>query len=183
VNGVPSCANDWLLGTLLRDAWSFDGAVVSDCDADSDVFNSHHYTQTPQLAVQAVLRAGTDVDCGGFVTQYAQSAINGGQITEADLDTVLVRQFKLRIRLGHFDPPGPLQTIGPDQICDPYSVEVARDGARQGMVMLKNLGKRLPLGSPATYRNTVVIGPNEGFNDVTYYYGGTPCFHNATTPL
>jgi hypothetical protein len=25
VNGVPSCANDWLLGTLLRDAWAFDG--------------------------------------------------------------------------------------------------------------------------------------------------------------
>ena len=25
VNGVPSCANDWLLGTLLREAWQFDG--------------------------------------------------------------------------------------------------------------------------------------------------------------
>lgn len=37
VNGVPSCANNWLLGTLLRDAWGFDGTVVSDCDADSDV--------------------------------------------------------------------------------------------------------------------------------------------------
>ena len=23
VNGVPSCANDWLLGTLLRDSWQF----------------------------------------------------------------------------------------------------------------------------------------------------------------
>ena len=40
VNGVPSCANDWLLGTLLRDSWQFDGYVTSDCDADSDVFNS-----------------------------------------------------------------------------------------------------------------------------------------------
>ena len=31
VNGVPSCANDWLLGTLLRDSWQFDGYVTSDC--------------------------------------------------------------------------------------------------------------------------------------------------------
>ena len=27
VNGVPSCANDWLLGTLLRGEWEFDGYV------------------------------------------------------------------------------------------------------------------------------------------------------------
>ena len=120
VNGVPSCANNWLLGTLLRDSWGFDGAVVSDCDAVNDVFSSHHYTATPELAVQAVLRAGTDVDCGAFASQHAQSALNQGVITQADLDTVLVRQFKLRIRLGHFDPNGPLQTIGPDQVCNPY---------------------------------------------------------------
>ena len=25
VNGVPSCANEWLLGTLLRESWQFDG--------------------------------------------------------------------------------------------------------------------------------------------------------------
>ena len=120
VNGVPSCANNWLLGTLLRDSWGFDGAVVSDCDADGDVFDSHHYTSTPELAVQAVLRAGTDVDCGSFVTQHAQSALNQGVITQADIDAVLVRAFKLRIRLGHFDPAGPLQTIGADQICNDY---------------------------------------------------------------
>ena len=29
VNGVPSCASDWLLGTLLRDSWQFDGYVTS----------------------------------------------------------------------------------------------------------------------------------------------------------
>jgi beta-glucosidase-like glycosyl hydrolase len=38
VNGVPSCANDWLLNTVARDSWDFDGAIVSDCDADRDVF-------------------------------------------------------------------------------------------------------------------------------------------------
>lgn len=27
VNGVPSCANDWLLGTLLRDSWQVRGGV------------------------------------------------------------------------------------------------------------------------------------------------------------
>ena len=51
------------------------------------------------------------------------------------------------------------------------------------MVLLKNANGVLPLGAPATYRNTVVIGPNEDLNDITGYYGGTPCFKNNTTPL
>ena len=42
VNGVPSCANDWLLTTLLRDSWGFDGYVTTDCDAADDVYNAHH---------------------------------------------------------------------------------------------------------------------------------------------
>ena len=182
MNGVPSCANNWLLGTLLRDAWSFDGAVVSDCDADDTVYSAHHYTATPELAVQAVLRAGTDVDCGNFATQHAQSALNQGVITQDDIDTVLLRQFKLRIRLGHFDPAGPLQTIGTDQLCNAYSIELARDGARQGMVMVKNEAGRLPLGQPSAYARTVVIGPSEDYDGVTWYYGGAPCSWPYTTP-
>ena len=102
VNGVPSCANDWLLNTVAREAWGFDGAppqldtprtcarrstrtchcrrchytgyITSDCDADSDVYNSHHYTRTPEEAVAAVLHAGTDVDCTSFVGEHAQAS-------------------------------------------------------------------------------------------------------------
>jgi beta-D-xylosidase 4 len=43
--------------------------MPSDCDADSDVFYQHNYTKTPEEAVRDVLRAGTDVDCGSFVSQ------------------------------------------------------------------------------------------------------------------
>ena len=89
-----------------RDEWGFDGYVTSDCDADSDVVFSHHYTNTPEQGVQDVLRAGTDVDCGGFVGQYAQSALNKSYITMKDIDDRLKMLFRVRMRLGHFDPPG-----------------------------------------------------------------------------
>lgn len=175
VNGVPSCANDWLLGTLLRDSWQFDGYVTSDCDADSDVFYSHHYTATPELAVQAVLRAGTDVDCGSFVPTFANSSLTAGNITLTDIDTALHRLFRMRIRFGSFDPPGPLQKIGPDQVCTLAALELARDGARQGSVLLKNTGAVLPLRAPSSYSSAVVVGPNGNISDITDYYGGTPC--------
>ena len=63
--------------------------ITSDCDADNDVVFSHHYTKTPEEGVAAVLHAGTDVDCGGFVSKYAQSALDKGTITEGDLDARL----------------------------------------------------------------------------------------------
>eukprot|EP00494_Astrolonche_serrata_P033331 UN33600 len=46
INGVPACADNWLLQTVARDEWEFDGYVTSDCDADADVYNTHHYTKT-----------------------------------------------------------------------------------------------------------------------------------------
>ena len=37
LNGIPTCANDWLLKTVARGQWQFDGYITSDCDADKNV--------------------------------------------------------------------------------------------------------------------------------------------------
>merc|ERR1719399_2705730 len=103
VNGVPSCANDWLLNTVAREAWGFDGYITSDCDADSDVYNKHHYTKTAEETVAAVLNAGTDVDCTSFVGQHVQSAFDQKLIDEELIDKRLKLLFAVRMRLGHFD--------------------------------------------------------------------------------
>ena len=149
------------------------------------------------------MQAGTDVDCGGFVTSNASVALAQGLITESDIDTVLRRLFRVRLRLGQFDPPGPLSTIGmdqvsslwtnatnphlpsallfPTQVCTPEHIELARDGARQSIVLAKNDGGLLPL-SPAAFISPVVIGPltlEIGINCTTYY-GSNPC-PNTTT--
>ena len=62
MNGEPSCANEWLLKTVLRDTWQFDGYVTSDCDAEGDQAMRNKYPN-PSDAVAAILKAGTDVDC------------------------------------------------------------------------------------------------------------------------
>jgi hypothetical protein len=182
VNGVPSCASDWLLGTVLRGAWEFDGYVTSDCDADNDVFFSHHYGNTPSDAVRMIVHAGTDVDCGGFMGKYTAGALADGNVTEAQLDVLLRRLFRVRLRLGHFDPPGALQMISTDDICSPYALELARDGARQSIVLAKNDGT-LPLKDAGSYKNVVVIGPLIDQTDTIGYYGSKPCFANYTPPL
>ena len=49
-----------------------------------------------------------------FVGGNAQSALAKGVITVADIDARMSKLFKVRMRLGHFDPPGPLQKIMPN---------------------------------------------------------------------
>ena len=182
INGVPSCANDWLLQTVARDAWNFDGYITSDCDADSDVFNSHHYTSTPEEAVRDVLRAGTDVDCTSFVGQHAQSALDKKLITEADLDARLRMLFKVRMRLSHFDPAGPLQNIPTSDVCNEYAIELARDGTRQGATLIKNDDGTLPLDA-SKISSIAVIGPNSNLSkSMAGYYGGNSC-GNAFTNM
>jgi len=170
VNGVPSCANDWLLTTVARENWGFDGYITSDCDADADVYNSHHYAATPEEAVRDVLRAGTDIDCTSFVPQHAQSALDKGVITEEDINTRLKYLFRVRMRLSHFDPIGPLDLIPEDSICSDYAQKLSHEAVGQSATLVKNDQAALPLdrGSVGT---VAIIGPNANLSesDAGYY--------------
>jgi beta-glucosidase-like glycosyl hydrolase len=129
----------------------FDGYITSDCDADNDVVFSHHYANhTPAQGVADVMHAGTDVDCGGFVGKYAQAALDAKTITEADMDERLNMLFKVRLRLSHFDPVGPLQSIGQDQICSDENKATSMEGMIQSATLLKNEKGALPLSGTAS---------------------------------
>ena len=173
VNGVPSCANDWLLKTVARGEWGFDGYVTSDCDADELVSDVHHYHNDSRAeAVRDILRAGTDVDCGGFIGGNAMSALNHSYITIADIDERLAKLWRVRFRLGHFDQLGPLDMITPNAtICTDYAIQTSLDGTIQSAALLKNDGKTLPLAASSA-GTIAVIGPNANYSEGdTGYYG------------
>jgi len=58
IDGAPACANTMLLRDHLREAWHFDGYVVSDCAAVADVDTGHHYAPDMAHAAAAALKAG-----------------------------------------------------------------------------------------------------------------------------
>jgi len=168
VNGVPTCANDWLLKDIARGEWGFEGYVTSDCDADRDVFASHHYTKSPEEAVKAILGAGTDVDCGRFIPGTAPYALSKGFITEDDLDARLRNLFLVRMRIGHFSPTAsPLDRYNKASICSAETRALADDGAAQAAALLKNDANTLPLSRTASI---AVIGPtaNLSRSDANY---------------
>ena len=45
VNGIPSCANSFLLNETLRTSWGFQGYVTSDSGAIEDITQTHHYAK------------------------------------------------------------------------------------------------------------------------------------------
>ena len=173
VNGVPTCANPWLLETVARNAWGFDGYITSDCDAVANVVAPHGYVKTAEEAVAVTLKAGMDVDCSYFVGQHGAKALAMGLINETLIDSHLKALFKVRMRLQHFDPPGPLQTIPTSAICTEETAAIARAGVVQGGALYKNFNKTLPLTTTGV-QSVAVIGPNANLShSMAGYYGPT----------
>ena len=105
---------------------------------------------------------GLDLDCGPFLGQYTQGALNQGKVTEADINNALTNTLTVQMRLGMFDGEASKQAfgnLGPRDVCSPAHQNLALEAARQGTVLLKNSRGALPL-SPSGLRGVAVIGPN-----------------------
>src|SRR5581483_4394203 len=166
VNGQPACASDFLLLDTLRNAWKFNGYVVSDCDAVVDLFEGHHYTSSQAEAAAVSLKHGMDNECADFFTirhdnkdyRPYMDAVSQGLLTEADLDRSLKRLFTARMRLGMFDPPTmvPYANTPESEIDSAPHRQLALKTAQESMVLLKNDGV-LPLAPTA--KKILVVGP------------------------
>jgi beta-glucosidase len=178
IDGAPACASTMLLGEHLRDAWKFDGYVVSDCGAVADVYSGHHYSVDMPRAAAAALKAGTDLECGYKAWQAFPSltdAVRQGLIKEADLDNALRRLFRARFKLGMFDPPSSYAygRIPASEVNSPEHRQQSLHAARESMVLLKNQGQTLPL--KAGIARIAVVGPTAEFvQSLQGNYNGPP---------
>lgn len=146
VEGVPASGNRWLMTEVLRDMWKFDGFVVTDYTAISEMI-AHGMGDLQQVSALA-LNAGVDMDmvADGFLNTLVQS-VNEGKVSVKDIDTACRRILEAKYKLGLFH--------NPYQYCDlkrakkeKYTTEnraVARNIAAQSFVLLKNEAQLLPL--------------------------------------
>jgi beta-glucosidase len=166
INGQPACANDFLLVDQLRGKWGFQGYVVSDCDAVSDIFHTHNYTPGMPEAIALAIQHGEDNECADFFQKVKDDhdykayidAVHQGLLKESDLDTPLIRLFTARMKLGIFDPPEmvPYSKIDEKLLDSAEHRALARKLANESMVLLKNDGT-LPIKSTGT--KLLVVGP------------------------
>ena len=181
INGEPGCANKFLLQDQLRGAWKFNGYVVSDCDAVTDIFEGHHFTKSYAEAAAVALKTGMDNECADFFTvtkdnsDYVKylDAVKQGLLTEKEIDVTLKRLFTARMRLGMFDAPEKVAyaRIPESEIDSAPHRELALKIARESMVLLKNDGV-LPLADKV--KKILVVGPLADSTSVLHgNYSGT----------
>ena len=181
VDGSPACGSDLLLKDILRGEWGFSGYVVSDCGAINDIYERHKVVQTAAAAAALGVKTGTDLECGNVYANLVD-AVRQGLITEQAIDTAVKRLFLARMRLGMFDPPERVRWAQiPISVLDqPAHRALARQVARESIVLLKNAGGVLPLRKDIG--TIAVIGPNcDDRRMLLGNYEGAPA--DSITPL
>ncbi len=161
LNGVPACADRYLLQTVLREHYGWEDPghwVTGDCGAVERIQTYHHYVDSGPEAAAAALNAGVDLDCGTWLPTYLGEAQAQGLVSNETLDTALTRLYTSLVQLGYFDPADdqPLRSIGWEDVATSEAEKAAWTVATQGTVLLKNDDRTLPLKHNGTL---ALIGP------------------------
>lgn len=120
LNGELASQNKWLLTDILRDEFKYEGLVVSDWGAVSNPVKS--------------LKAGLDLEMPatyGYSERLITKAYKKGEVSEEEINRSANRVIKL---------VNEYKDVTPLHLDREYVEEVARDVARDSIVLLKNDG-------------------------------------------
>ncbi|KAH8928460.1 glycoside hydrolase family 3 protein [Atractiella rhizophila] len=170
LNGTHAAEHPWLLRTLLRGEWGFDGLIMSDWSGTYSSADS--------------IKAGMDLEMPGPVMMRGdctQRDILGGKLTIPDVEDCTKRVLA-------FIKEAMDSGIGfekdEESIDTPAVRSLLREAACAGVVLLKNDANVLPLKPESVQgRKIAVIGPNAGIAAIS---GGGSASLRATyavTPL
>ena len=166
IDGIPCTSNSFLLDSLLRKQWKFEGFVYSDLASIDGVAATHHVAADMEDAAVQSLVAGTDMDLGAQAYSTLVKAVKDGKVEEKYIDRAVANVLRLKFRMGLFENP----YVSPERAKQVVNSDehklLARRVAREGTVLLKNDGL-LPLNKKL--KRVAVIGPNA---DVMYNYLG-----------
>lgn len=150
-----NCHNQWLLNDILKGRWRFDGVVVSDWGG------AHDTRQAVENGLD--MEFGTWTDGLAFGTSDAydnyylaspyRKLIQDGTYTEKELNDKVRRVLRLFFRT-NMNRNRPLGSL-----CSEAHYDAARKIAAEGIVLLQNKGRVLPIDTLKA-RRVLVVGEN-----------------------
>jgi beta-glucosidase len=165
LNDVPASGNRWLLHDVLRDAWNFNGFVVSDAVAVKSLI-THGFARDPQDAAYKAFTAGLNMDmASGVYLKYLPINVQQKRIAVEQLDKAVLPILETKIRMGLFEHPYMDEAKIAETLNAPEHRQLARTAAQRSMVLLRNQNI-LPLDkSGKNIHSIAVIG---GLADAQY---------------
>ncbi|MDQ1743431.1 MAG: beta-glucosidase, partial [Pseudonocardiales bacterium] len=160
IGGSYACENaDELIGTL-RDAWHFDGMVMSDWGAVHSTIKAAKSgldLEMPGAADDAHL-GPIDQLFGSYFNSKLKAAVQSGAVTVAELDRMVAHVLTAMFRIGLFDHPTPdPATVRNAVVSTPAHRQLSSRIAEQGTVLLRNPHGVLPLRG-GSLKSIAVIG-------------------------
>jgi beta-glucosidase len=160
IDGVPVHANKFMLDTLLRKEWGFQGTVVSDYYAMTELFARHKVAADKADAAKQALEAGLDVELPDMdVNKTLVEQVKAGKIPESLIDQAVSRILYQKFQLGLFENPYVDVNKAVQMTDTAEDRALAAEAARRSIVLLKNDKNTLPLDK-TKLKSVAVIGPN-----------------------
>jgi len=157
IAGAPMTANAPLLQGWLRGDLGFDGVLISDYNAITELLN-HGVAGDLAEAAALALNAGVDIDMtSNAYVRGLPEALRRGLVTVTEIDASVRRVLKLKERLGLFDDPYRRGSAVLHAAKAAKRRELAREVGRRAIVLLTCRAGILPL-SPEM-RRIALIGP------------------------
>lgn len=158
IDGIPCASSPAILTGLLRDELGFDGVVVADYWAVTQLRNDHKTAVDAAAGAAQALLAGLDVELPSLDFYRAiPELVETGALPVSVVDTSVARVLTQKFLLGLFDDP----FVDEDRVTavfdTPAQRSVARRAAAQSIVVLTNDGV-LPLDR-TVLRRVAVVGP------------------------
>jgi beta-glucosidase len=142
VNSMANVVCPFTLDTILRVRWGWKGYTTSDCGGVSNA------QQVPAL------EAGLDAECEDGL----EGSFDTNTVDRTALNKAVSRLFRLRMRMGEFDPASACPFKNPPAVDLNANNTVALQAAHEAVVLAKNVNNILPIDK-TTIKNIVLIGP------------------------
>jgi beta-D-xylosidase 4 len=183
VNGVPTCADSYVLQTILRDHWNWtehNNYITSDCEAVADISLNHKFAATNAEGTALAFIAGMDNSCEYEGSSDIPGAWSGGYLNVSVIDNALRRQYEGLVRAGYFDgDAATYAALGLEDINTPEARQLALQVAADGLVLLKNDDHTLPFALTNGSKVAMVgFWANDSSKLSGIYSGPAPFLHS-----
>ncbi len=164
INGVPATANQWLLQEMLRKELAFDGVVISDWGAVTELIR-HGVASDESDAGELALKAGIQMEMAtGAILKNIQKFVELEPDLETRLDQAVEKILLLKEETGLFDDPyrGVEEAREQKELRSLDKKQVVLEAAAESAVLLENHGI-LPLKKETP---VILAGPYADSQDI-----------------